>query len=314
MFIANNKKNKTSNGMNKFSRGLVSIILASLLLVTTNSPVLAKEEVRIEDDLSLSYPVGKTDEIVAHLKSKYIDATSFVKSLGPNFTSSFGDEDFTDIYFDTPNLDLYKRKIGLRHRLRVNRLDSEDRKNGRELIQLKLSGDDKFTDTDNSGSRNEIKYEVVRPETIADRDDKHQLLGLIARDQRDDFKDRIKELGLDVYKLRPILTIKQRRQRVYINRDNATFVSFSMDDSQSRRWWAKAEFSQLELELNELAYTEADEVERERMKEIRKSMVKDLREHFDYLKSDKTIKYQKAFDLLAVKIPWMRFWVKIGLM
>lgn len=302
----------------------MGLLFAGLLLVTPNSQLHAENQpegsahgydaVRIEDDLSLAYPLGKTEEIVQYLKSKYIDDTAFVKSLGTNFTASFGDEDFTDTYFDTPNLDLYKRKIGLRHRLRVNLLDPENRKNGRELIQLKLSADDKFADKDNSGSRNEIKFEVVRPETISDRDDKHSLLGLIARGQRDDFKDRIKELGLDAYKLRPMVTVQQRRQRVYVNRDWATFISFSMDDAESRRWWASIKFSQMELELNELVYTEADAAEKERMQEIRKGMVKDLREHSDYLKSDKTIKYQKAFDLLAAKIPWMRFWIRIGLM
>ena len=300
--------------MSSLSKGLTSVLLASLLLGAINPSAFAKDEVRIEDDLSLSYEVGKTDEIVQYLKSKYIDDASFVKSLGTEFTSSFGDEDFTDIYFDTPKLDLYKRKVSLRHRVRVNRLESEDKKNGRELIQLKLSDDDKLRDKDNAGSRNEIKYEVVRPEIPTLRDDRHPVLGLIAKDQRDDFKDRIKKLNFDINKLRPIVTIQQRRQRVYINRDDATFVSFSMDDVKSRRWWANVEFSQMELELNELAYTEADKAEKERMQEIRKGMIKDLREHFDYLKVDNTVKYQKAFDLLAIKLPWIKFLVRIGIL
>lgn len=302
------------NIMNKFSRGLVGIIFASLLLVTTNPLALAKEEVRVEDDFNLQYEVGQSEELVNYLKGKYVEDNSFAKSLGPNFTSSFGDEDFTDTYFDTPNLDLYKRKIGLRHRLRVNRLDSEDRKNGRELIQLKLSEDEKFEDQDNSGSRNEIKFEVERAKSKRSADDRNPILGLIASSERDEFKSRMRELGIAADKLHPILTIQQRRRRVYLNRDGATFISFSMDDAKSSRWWARVEFSQMELELNELAYTEASKEEKARMQDIRKSMIDDLRKKFSYLQHDKSSKYNKTFDLLADKIPWMRIWFKLGLL
>lgn len=300
------------NIMSKFSRGLVSIILASLFLVTTNPPALAKEEVRVEDDFNLQYEVGKSEELVNYLKGKYVDDGLFAENLGPNFTGSFGDEDFTDTYFDTPNLDLYKRKIGLRHRRRVNRLDSENRKNGRELIQLKLSEDEKLKDKDNSSSRNEIKFEVERTKVRQSADDRNPILGLIAARERDEFKSRMRELEIAVDKLRPILTIQQRRRRVYLNRDGATFISFSMDDAKSSLWWAHVEFSQMELELNELVYTEADKTAKESMQEIRSGMIDDLRGKFSYLEHDKNSKYNKTFDLLADKIPWMRLWFKLG--
>lgn len=293
------------------------MVLAGLLLAGANPAVSAKDKddaVRVEDDFNLQYEVGKSEELVNYLKSKYADDNSFAKSLGPNFTGSFGDEDFTDTYFDTPNLDLYKGKIGLRYRLRVNRLELEDRKNGRELIQLKLSGNDKFEDKNNSGSRNEIKFEVARAKSKQSADDRHPILGLIASSERDEFKFRMSELGINPYKLRPVLTIEQRRRRIYLNRDGATFISFSMDDAKSHLWWADVEFSQMELELNELVYTEADTKLKEQMQEIRKGMIKDLQEKFSYLNHDKSVKYNRAFDLLAEKIPWMRVWIKIGLL
>ena len=298
------------------------LIFTSIFFATSGFFVSAKDQaggnpggsdtVRIEDDFNLQYEVGKSEELVNFLKGKYVDDDSFAKSLGPNFTGSFGDEDFTDTYFDTPNLDLYKRKIGLRHRLRVNRLDTENRKNGRELIQLKLSGDEKFEDKDNSGSRNEIKFDVVPQKSNVSTDDRHPILGLIDFGGRDGFKSRLRELGIDPYKLRPILTLNQRRRRVYINRDGATFISFSMDDVKSSLLWVNTEFSQLEVELNELAYTESDKVYREKMQEIRSGMIKDLRKKFSYLSHDQSAKYNKAFDLLSAKIPWMKFWVRIG--
>ncbi len=267
--------------------------------------------VRIEDDFNLQYEVGKSEELVNYLKGKYVDDGSFAKSLGPNYTGSFGDEDFTDTYFDTPDLDLYKRGISLRYRIRVNRLDPENRKNGRKLIQLKLSGDDKFADKDNSGSRNEIKFDVVSKKSNSSADDRHPVMSLVEPSERDAFKARLDELGIDPYKLRPILTLNQRRRRVYINRDDATFISFSMDDAKSSLWWSRVQFSQLEVELNEMAYTESDKNSKEAMQEIRKGMIGDLRNKFAYLSHDQSAKYNKAFDLLAAKIPWMRFWIKI---
>src|SRR3989344_4047267 len=270
--------------------------------------------VRVEDDFNLAYSSGKSDEVVAYLKERYIDDQSFVRELGPYFASTYGDEDFTDTYFDTPRLDLYKRKAGLRYRIRTNRLDQESDKNGRELIQLKLSGTDKINDQDNTGSRNEIKFEVDRAASGNFADDRNPAISLIALDMREEFKERIQELGLDPYDLRQILIIEQHRRRVYLNRDGATFISFSMDDANSQLWWADSSFSQMEVELNELAYTAADAALKERMQKIREGMIADLREHFDYLQDDKTIKYTKMFDLLDTRLPWMKFLIRIGIL
>src|SRR3989344_3294548 len=272
------------------------------------------DTVRIEDDFNLAYPLGKSDELVSYFKGRYIDDRGFVKELGQNFTSTYGDEDFIDTYFDTPQLDLYQRQAGLRYRVRTNRLDPEDDKIGRELIQLKLSGTDKFQDQDNAGSRNEIKFDVKRSVSGNIADDRNPVISLIAPDMREEFKARVRELGLNPYALRPILTIEQRRRRVYLNRDGDTFISFSMDDASSQLWGADSSFSQMEVELNELAYTAADARLKERMQKIREEMIADLREHFQYLQDDTTIKYTKMFDLLDVRLPWMKFLIRIGIL
>ena len=276
-------------------KSLTALTLLVMLFGAT-AGVRAADSVRIEDDFNLAYPAGKSDEIVEYLKGKYIDDQSFAQNLGPEYSSSYGDEDFTDQYFDTRKLDLHKRKAGLRYRARVDRADPGKRK---ELVQLKLSGDDKFSDAGNTGSRNEIKFDVS---------------GLAEALEIKEFRDAIKQLGLDPYGLKPILTIEQHRRRIYLNRDSETFISFSVDDAKSRRWWARAEFSQMEVELNELAYTGASAEERERMQEIRVAMIRDLREKFPYLENDNTIKYTKMFDLLVKRLPFMRFFIKIGIM
>lgn len=283
-------------------------------LAAGNSTTGNKGTARIEDDFNLAYPLGKSDELVAYLQKKYLDDSSFARSLGTNFSSSYSDEDFTDTYFDTARLDLYERQAGLRYRLRVNRQDPEDQKSGRELVQLKLSGADKFADTGNLGSRNEIKFEVDRTATGRSADDNHPLLKFLAAAQREELKARLLELQVEVYDLRPILTITQHRRRVYLDRDGETFISFSMDDASARAWWAKEEFSQMEVELNELVYTAADPFLQKRMQEIREVMIEDLRAQFDYLQDDQTIKYTKMFNALASRLPGMRFLIRLGIL
>ena len=280
-----------------------------------NLPAVQAEEsnpgdtnaVRVEDDFSLHYPAGKSDEIIEYLKKKYVSDRTAVKTMGPEFTASFGDEDFTDTYYDTRRLDLLKRKTGLRHRLRVNLLDSEDKKSGRELIQLKVSGGDKIADAGSDASRNELKFEVTRtPSSGKKAEDNHRLLGYLEADQRLLLARRLKDLvQTDAADTRPILTIEQRRRRVYIERDGETFVSFSVDDVATKRWWARVNFSQMEIELNELAFTNAGEPEREQMRKLRESLITDLTARFSYLEVDSDTKYEKAYNLLAARIPWL---------
>ncbi|OGE76817.1 MAG: hypothetical protein A3C85_02610 [Candidatus Doudnabacteria bacterium RIFCSPHIGHO2_02_FULL_48_21] len=281
------------------------VLFFAFLFVFQAFVVSAQDDVRIEDDFNLAYPEGNSDEIFNYLKSRYVDDNREVRNLGLDFSSSYGDEDFTDTYFDTRNLDLYQRKGGLRYRVRSDRLDSRAHK---ELVQLKLSGDDKLADTGNVDSRNEIKFEM--PEGSAGQPS----LTRLTAGQTDELKLHLTTLGVDYSDLRPILTIQQRRRRVYINRNdathglnNATFISFSVDDAQSQLWTRSASFSQMEVELNEMAYTGADDATRLKMQELQDTMIRDLKDHFNYLEDDTTIKYTKMFDLLEDRLPFLKW-------
>ena len=271
-------------------------------------------DVRIENDFNLAYPVGKSDEIVAYLKAKYVDDSHFVESLGPKYKGALGDEDFTDTYFDTKQLQLYKRLAGLRHRRRLNRLDASNRKNGRELIQLKLSGSDKLLGQDDGRARNEIKFKVLPPHRLKTVADVNPLLHMMSAKNQETLRAALEKIDVDPMALKPILTLKQHRRRVYINNDKGTFVSFSMDDVEANLWTRHIVYSQLEGELNELEYTEADPAERARMSGLRQGMIRDLRAQFPYLQDDQSIKYTKAFDRLAQKIPGLKLWVRLDLL
>src|SRR3989344_4010716 len=133
------------------------VLFFAFLFVFQAFVVSAQDDVRIEDDFNLAYPEGNSDEIFNYLKSRYVDDNREVRNLGLDFSSSYGDEDFTDTYFDTSDLKLYLRKAGLRFRSRIDHIDSEHRK---QLVQLKLSSNDKLSDSVNSASRNEIKFDL----------------------------------------------------------------------------------------------------------------------------------------------------------
>ena len=85
------------NSYAAYRQQIVDIFNAIRRKLTAGNSAQGDSAVRVEDDFNLAYPVGKSDEIVAYLKGRYIDDQNFVKELGPNFSSTYGDEDFTDI-------------------------------------------------------------------------------------------------------------------------------------------------------------------------------------------------------------------------
>lgn len=301
---------------------ILLLIIALALNISASFSLAAKpatsdssltNNVRIEDDTSFAYSTSKSEEIVAYLQKKYVEDKTFVNNLNKkyylNVTSKYSDEYFTDVYFDTPSLDLMERKAGLRHRTRKTAAATTPDK---ALIQLKVSGEDKLTDTENNGSRNEIKFGVKKsaPENAF-----AEPLDLIPDKEKSGFKDRFEELDINPKNLKPIYRMKQRRRRVGLPLpDGQNFIGFSVDDVSAKRLWAKINFSQMEIELNEITYTNASPAMREEMQQIKKEMIKDLKNKFPYLEQDKEIKHGKAFRFLTQKIPLYAFWIKVGVL
>src|SRR5262249_37033680 len=115
---------------------------------------------------------------------------------------------FTDEYYDSPALGLYQTKNSVRHRSRINTTNPDDRKSGREVVQVKVTPPGQFT------LRSELKYEVEDARTLAkDSSETHPLIRLISKDLRDDFKKVFSEAGIEPYSLRHVFTITQTRRR-----------------------------------------------------------------------------------------------------
>src|SRR3989338_80358 len=264
--------------------------------------------IRIEEEDRLFIPADKVNEVWAYLEEYFIKDQTFLEAINPKLSAYFNLEDFRDIYFDTPDLKLLSQKSGIRYRVRPNLTNPEDVKNNRELVQIKLNNI-----SANEIQRGEYKYPVKRAGNINTAEESHPLLGLIDKDFRQEFKDKVSSLGLDPMSLRPILTVDDHRRRVYILYDKKPSISISLDEAKSRVWGQEISFAEIEPEISEIILTEADEKTKAELRNIINKIIGVLKAKLPYLKTDLTPKYNKSFDLLEEKLPYLRALVKYDL-
>lgn len=276
-----------------------AVVLAIFVLWAVPVRLQAEEEdfsasgfgvVRIEQEDKLTLPLEKREEVWGFLFAKYVRDTAALKELDPLFTSYDSDELFIDTYFDTPDLQLLARQSGVRKRKRVNLSDPSDPKSGRELMQIKVNNI-----SDNPLERSEMKFKVKYPKSVTSAEDRHPMIGAVKKSQREDFKKALQALGLDPESMKPSLTLQARRRRIYVLRGEEPFLSISFDHVTAESDGRKAEFVEIEPELNEIAFTEADEPARRYMEEILQKVTQDIFAHFQYVRRDLNPKYNKAF-------------------
>lgn len=259
------------------------------------------DSARVDSQITFRIPDGQAGAVYEYLKGKYVGQSGILKEQFPELNlhgQPMSDVSiFTDEYYDTPTLDLYRTTNSTRHRIRVNTTNPEDRKSGRELVQMKLTPPSQFT------LRSEYKYKVKRSGKHKTLDDMHPLLYLISKAQREDFKKVFTDAGIDPYTLKHVFTIRQTRSRGYFNWDDTNIMSFSVDEGSAGVLWAKGSFASVDLGLVEIAYTEADEARRQKMWEIRDAIVEDLLEHFPGLTQTSNSKYGIVLTQLMHEIP-----------
>ncbi|MSR37841.1 MAG: hypothetical protein EXS02_03235 [Planctomycetes bacterium] len=259
------------------------------------------DQARVDSQITLMIPNGQAAEVYRYLKARYVAQNGLLQDQFPGMKLSgkqMSDVSvFTDLYFDTPALDLYRQSNSCRQRKRLNTTHPDDRKNGRELVQMKVTPKDNFT------LRNELKYEVKPSTRRRTNDDVHPLLRQIDHNQRADFKQVYANAGVDAYALRLVLTIQQTRSRGYLDLDGKNILSFSVDEGGANLLWAKGGFASVDLGLVEVAYTEADEAMRKTMWAIRTAIIDDLRRQFPDLQQNTESKYSIVLAQLIQQIP-----------
>ncbi len=245
--------------------------------------------VRIEYETKLRVPLEQIEEVWQWLELRYAD-TLWLNQEGYVFQATFGDEDFTDMYFDTPDLQMLTAEGGVRHRKRVVHSGPAVDKAGRQLLQIKLDHGDVT-----GVARAEIKFEVPPRGNGSSLDDAHPMLSLVHQSQREEFYAVFRAMGIDAYTMRPVLTLQQNRRRIYLDDQIGAFATLTLDLCSTNSWGTDLRWAEAELELNEIRYTEAGEAERQRMERVIETIQSDLQQTFPAIVQDQTPKYNTAF-------------------
>lgn len=254
------------------------------------------DAMRIENEIKLAVPDEIVDSVWKYLTTRYDNDNLFLKEFDPGFSTKIAEDFFTDQYYDNEEMQLLKRQFGVRHRSRWVLTDSTDRKNGRQLLQVKVNDID-----DNMLNRAEYKYPIKyygMPNTPIDG---HPLFRKIQRDQRKPLADRLNELGIDGFSLFPTILIKQLRQRVYVSLNGKPFATMTLDGVTASFGGKSTHYTELELELNEINYTLGDSTTRAKMEAINEQIKGDLLATFPSITQDQTPKYNKGFMALGLK-------------
>lgn len=295
-------------GKRSFRRALslMLIVIALLALAPvaaaqdgTSPAVQDGEGVRIESEIKLKVPLAQVDTVWDWLQERYADA-SWLDQKGHTFYATFGNENFVDTYFDTPTLEMLGERSGIRHRVRDVISGSAIAKDDRQLMQIKLNRSD-----DPSGvARSEIKFDVAPLSQVRNNDDVHPMIGLVDRTQRQQMKDTLQQLDIDPYRLSPVLTLEQNRRRVYVNDQLGPFATLTLDLCKTSSWGVDERWGEMELELNEIRFTEADEATRQAMEQIVVAIQSDVQRAFPEIEQDQTPKYNTTFERIESST-WM---------
>lgn len=279
------------------SKNEVTICILSLIISICHSSLnFGQDEdsfsggtIRIEHEVKLTVPSGKTEAIWSWLKTRYSDC-SWLSNDQYTFSAQYGDEDFTDVYFDTPDLHFLKEESGVRYRSRVVHSGPADSKDSKQLLQIKLNRNDPT-----GLARSEIKYKIRSHLRTENQDDRHPMIRLLKSGERGDCKNTLRSLSVDPYSMKPVLTIKQNRRRIYLNDLVGAFATLTLDVCSTNSWATDIHWVEIELELNEIRFTQADNAEREKMTRIIETIQKDLLTTFPDIDQDQMPKYNKAF-------------------
>jgi hypothetical protein len=273
--------------------------LAIAALCALLPPVLSAQDgaqagghdvLRIENEIKLHVPAELKDSVWRYLSDRYANNNLFLKAIDESFNCQFAEEFFVDQYFDDKHFRAMAAGHGVRHRSRLVLSDPHSPKNERELIQVKVND----IDAEDDLSRGEYKYPLPGAALQTAYDHRQPLLRLVKTEYRQDLLQRLKQYGLNARGLYPTIRLEQLRKRVYVSRGIEPFATLTLDEVAAHYAGAQHQFVELELELNEIGFTESDAEARAEMQRINALMQSDLLERFPAITQDQTPKYNKA--------------------
>lgn len=242
---------------------------------------------RLENELKIPIPDAMVDEVWKYVQARYAGDEAL---WGSALQTAVSVELFVDTYYDTPEKKFLENQNGLRHRWR--KFPNGDIK---ELVQIKL------TQAQGNSTRGELKFGVRPEREPRDAMDNHPLMLMMDKSDRPNFIRDLAALGVDVNSVNQTLVLTQNRHRVYIKEaaSGKSLATVTLDHMEGRIGWLKHKGVEMELELNEINYTEGTEEQQRRMEAFNDAILADLLTKFPALKVDLTPKYNKSHELLA---------------
>lgn len=277
----------SSNGSATFFRYTVLPFFIVALLVSLGVNAQPRyDELRLENDTTLDVPLEQSERLWEWLKTNFKEGW---KSERTTMHTRSEVEQFVDTYFDVPERTLIKQFAGLRHRRRFY-------PNGevKELIQLKsFNGASSGIVDEVKQLRGELKFELKDPTVFPgeERDyDAERLLSLLKKSHIPLLASRLSDLGVNINRVAPLITLSQERRRVYFKEGTRDAFTVTLDIASSKKFWLKAKFTQLDIEINEISFTKADVTERQRMLDIQQELLSKIQGEFPDLRRNQTPK------------------------
>lgn len=274
-----------------------------LLFILSSTCLLAQDAQRIESEYKLAVPEAHAEDLWIYLQSD--DLLSSLSSQ-LNLVTRASVEDFVDIYFDDANRQLYAQQIGLRHRSRYI-ADTL----AKQLVQLKtpLQAD--------GVARTETKYQVKRKQSKNDLFARHPLIRFIKKSDRPSLDYELSLYGVKSKLMDESVTMRQTRKRIYIADSIGALATITLD-KVSQMEFPNLKYTEMELELNEIRFTQADQIGKQKMEQFNKQLKAALFAKFPELIQDQTPKYNKMMDMIdaspLAKIYRYRMWFILGLL
>ncbi len=235
---------------------------------------------RLESEYKLDIPLSEVSALWSFIKSNY--ALEHFTFNDMNLRGQESVELFIDQYFDEPNLSFAEAEISLRYRKRF-----KDDILLKELVQLKTPySKDKVI-------RNEIKFDVDRKKNFDDLFIRHPLLRLLNGSDTERMRYHLADFGLRPEEIQESVKLKQRRSRIYISDNKGESIATITLDEVNHNSFPFQEYAELELELNEIKFTEASDEERILMTELNDNIKTNLSKNFPNLSVDQRSKYRK---------------------
>ncbi len=261
----------------------LSTLILSLCIVC-----LSFGQARIESEYKISVPNDQQEALWSFLQSTFVNNAKDI--LPKNIKTEISTEIFHDTYFDDANKTLLEFQAGARYR---------ERYIGDSLIKTLLQL--KVPTLDELGiARTEHKFTPKDNFDINDRTGLHPFLKHLKRKDINDVDLVLGQFGTTARKMQESLKLKQVRRRIYVSDPQGSLMTFTLDEVSAFHF-PYSQFVELELELNEVRYTDADFSQQAKLEEMNAKAKEAIFAKFDHIEQDQTPKYNKMHTAISSK-------------